>query len=153
MAKVVVLDTSPLGLLTQSETAPSAVAINRWLSGLLASGVRVVVPEVADFELRRELLRLKRPASVTRLDIFNAAVPDRYVPITTEAMLLAAELWAQVRQQGLPTADPKSLDADVILAAQTLTLGVPADDLIVATSNVSHLTRFVAADAWHHITV
>ena len=31
-------------------------------------------------------------------------------------MLRAAELWAQARRRGRPTADPKELDCDVILA-------------------------------------
>ena len=68
-------------------------------------------------------------------------------------MLLAADLWASSRQSGLPTGDPKKLDIDVILAAQALTLGIPASEVIVATSNVSHISRFVPADLWNNITV
>ena len=67
-------------------------------------------------------------------------------------MLLAADLWANSRQSGLATGDPKKLDIDVILAAQALSLGVPASDLVVATSNVAHLSRFVSADLWSNIT-
>jgi hypothetical protein len=67
-------------------------------------------------------------------------------------MLLAADLWATSRQSGLSTGDPKKLDVDVILAAQALTLGVSQSSLIVATSNVRHLARFVAAEEWHKIT-
>ena len=62
-------------------------------------------------------------------------------------MLRAAELWAQARQQGYPTADPQALDGDVILAAQALTLHG-----IVATDNVGHLARFVDARPWQEIT-
>jgi len=83
------------------------------------------------------------------LDALKAAF--RFLPISSPAMLLAATLWSQSRQSGLPTGDPKKLDIDVILAAQALTLGVPPGDLIVATSNVSHIARFVPADLWSNI--
>jgi hypothetical protein len=39
-----------------------------------------------------------------------------------------------------------------IIAAQALDMGVPASDLIIATTNVGHLSRFVAADLWTNIT-
>lgn len=61
------------------------------------------------------------------------------------------DLWAQARRKGIPTGDPKKLDIDVILAAQALTLMVPASEIVVATSNVAHLSRFVAADEWRNI--
>lgn len=67
-------------------------------------------------------------------------------------MQRAADLWAQARRAGLTTGDPKKLDIAVILAAQGLTLGVSPSTAIVATSNVSHLTRFLPADNWSNIT-
>jgi len=41
------------------------------------------------------------------------------------------------------------VDGDVILAAQATTLGVA--DVVVATTNVGHLSRFVAAEIWQQI--
>lgn len=38
--------------------------------------------------------------------------------MNTAIMLQAAQFWAEARQRGIPTADPKALDGDVILAAQ-----------------------------------
>jgi hypothetical protein len=81
------------------------------------------------------------------------AVSDRYIPLTDAALFLAADLWAESRQHGLPTADPKGLDVDVIVAAQSLTLGIPSDDVVVATPNVGHLARFLDAQSWTDITV
>ena len=102
--------------------------------------MRVIVPEVADYEVRRELIRLDKPAGLTRLDELPATL--EYLPITTAAMRRAAELWAHARRAGQPTADAPALDGDVILAAQALTFGV---EVVVATTNVAHLGRCVAA--------
>ena len=66
-----------------------------------------------------------------------------YQPITTEIMLKAAELWANARKRGKPTADPKELDGDVILAAQAMEA-----DAVVVTENVGHLSLFVEAVRW-----
>jgi hypothetical protein len=70
-------------------------------------------------------------------------------------MRTAAKLWAEVRQKGMPTAEPASLDIDCILAAQAITtastLSVDPSDVVVATSNVGHLSRFVNAEMWETI--
>ncbi len=148
MSAVVILDSGPVGLLAQRKGVVPAEACRQWQRDLLAAGVRVVLPEITDYEVRRELLRINSLSGITRLDRLAATV--EYLPVTTAAMRKAAELWAQVRQQGRPTADPKELDGDVILAAQTLLLGVP--DVVVATTNIGHLARYVNAKQWQDVT-
>jgi predicted nucleic acid-binding protein len=66
-------------------------------------------------------------------------------------MLRAAELWADLRRAGLPTAAPGSLDGDCILAAQALLSAGPGDVLTVATDNVGHLGRMVDARTWETV--
>lgn len=120
------------------------------MKALLRQDVTFYVPEIADYELRRKLLHLDLSLAVARLDALKAATG--YLPITTAAMMKAAEFWASARKAGIPTADPKALDADVILAAQTVLLAQLANDPIVATTNVAHLDRFVDARRWQDIT-
>ena len=103
-----------------------------------------MVPEIADYEVRRELIRARRSVGIDRLDAFINTV--EYLAITTSAMRQAAEFWAEARQQGRPTAADPALDGDVILAAQAATLS--RDRVIVATTNVRHLSRFVPAELW-----
>jgi predicted nucleic acid-binding protein len=98
----------------------------------------VVIPEIADYEVRRELLRARKVAGVERLDALAALL--EYLPITTVAMRQAAEFWATTRQQGQPTAGDKTIDGDMILAAQAVTLGTA--NVVVATTNVDHLSRW-----------
>jgi predicted nucleic acid-binding protein len=148
MSRVVLLDAGPLGLLTAPPRKADAQACSQWLAGLIAAGFRVIVPEIADYEVRRELLRAGKPASVRRLD--HLAQATEYLPLTTAAMRQAAELWAVARQQGQPTAGDNTIDADMILAAQGLTLG--GSSIVIATTNVGHLSRFVPAEVWSAIT-
>ena len=144
---VVVLDSDPAGLLAKRGGEPRVDACVSWQENLLAQNVRIVLPEIVDYELRRELVRLKATSSIARLDRLATIV--EYLPLTTAAMRLAAELWAQGRQSGQPTADPKELDGDVILAAQALLLGV--SDVVVATTNVGHLSRYANTKFWQDV--
>ncbi len=105
-----------------------------------------MIPEIADNEVRRELPRLGATAGIERLNRLQEALI--YRPITTEAMRLAARLWAQARRAGKPTSDPHALDADVILAAQAQLLSGPGDSAVVATTNPGHLGRFIDARDW-----
>jgi len=40
-------------------------------------------------------------------------------------MRQTAQLWAQARQQGQPTAGDKTIDGDMILVVQAMTLAIP----------------------------
>jgi hypothetical protein len=64
-------------------------------------------------------------------------------------MRQAAVFWAEARQKGQPTASDKTIDADMILVAQVVVMDV--QNKVVATTNVGHLSRFVAADLWQNI--
>jgi predicted nucleic acid-binding protein len=149
MSQLIFLDAGPIGLLTRSPRVPEAQQCADWLRNLLVDGAHVVVPEIADYEVRRELLRLRASAALRRLDSLGERL--EYLPLTTNTMRRAAELWAQVRQQGQPTADPHALDGDVILAAQILLAAAPGDSVVVATTNVGHLSRLVPAQRWQEI--
>ncbi len=154
MSLIILLDSGPLGLVTNPKASHDAIACKQWLRALPQSGHLALVPEIIDYELRRELRLYKKAQGLQHLDGFKAI--DRYLPLTTEAMLKAAEFWATVRQSGLPTADKAALDVDVILAAQAATLnpaswGAAGANVIVATVNVGHLSRFVTAQPWQAI--
>ena len=49
----------------------------------------------------------------------------------------------------LPTGPDPALDADAILAGQAAAM--LADNVVIATTNVGHLSRFVAAVFWHTV--
>lgn len=146
MARIVVLDAGPLGLVSNPSSTPAALRARAWIEGLAAADHRIVVPEIADYEVRRELLRAGRRTGLERLDLLLGLL--EFLPLTTPAMRLAARLWADARRAGQPTATDAALDGDVILAAQARLLG---DASIVATTNPAHLVRYTAAQVWHEI--
>jgi len=147
VSRTVVLDAGPLGLVTNPKISPQSLACAQWLQALVASGVQVILPEISDYEVRRELLRAQKVKGIERLDALAGLV--QYLPLSTTAIRQAAVLWAKARQQGQPTAGDKALDGDVILAGQAMTLDAP--DMVVATTNVGHLSRFVPAELWQNI--
>jgi predicted nucleic acid-binding protein len=134
-------------LVTNPRRSAKNAACAKWLQSLLAARVRVIVPEIADYEVRREPLRAKKTKGIGKLDALIGVL--EYLPITTPAMRRAALFWAQARQQGKPTAADKALDADMILVAQAVTLGEPG--VVIATTNVGHLSLFAPAELWHNI--
>lgn len=145
------LDSGPLGLLAYVRANQEATDCRAWVRALLERGTTVIVPEIADYEVRRELIRAGLTKGLLRLETFGTVPGITYLPITTEAMRLAAEFWAQSRRTGRPTADPKELDGDVIIAAQARTITRVGDEMIVATTNPGHLARFVPAKIWRDI--
>ena len=143
---LVVLDSGPLGLLCNPRGGLLNEEVRAWAITVEERGDELVVPEIADYEVRRELLRAGLDPSRHRLD---ALADDlRYQPLTTAQIQAAARLWADARNRGRPTAHDHALDGDVILAAQTRHLG---DDAVVATTNATHLSRYVDARHWREI--
>jgi predicted nucleic acid-binding protein len=148
MREFLLLDSGPLGQACRRPGTLSASQCRLWIDSLMARGVEVVVPEIADYEVRRELTRINAAGSLRRLDELVTSGGLSYQPVSTAAWRPAVLFWADARQRGLPTASPDALDADAILAACAVTIGQPGDQTIVATQNVGHLARYCDARLW-----
>ncbi len=149
MSMVILLDAGPLGLITNPRASQETRECNLWLESLILKRIQVKIPEIADYEVRRELLRADKFKGIERLDALKRYLD--YVPLTTQTMLTAAQFWAQVRKQGMSTADDKALDGDVILAAQAAMIQDEGNEVIIATTNVGHLSRLGNAKEWRNI--
>lgn len=149
MSIVILLDAGPLGLITNPRASQETRECNQWLESLALKEIQVKIPEIADFEVRRELLRADKFKGIERLNDLQKYLD--YVPLTTQTMLKAAQFWAQVRKQGIPTADDKALDGEMILAAQAILIQDVGHEVIIATTNVGHLSRLAQAKKWRDI--
>ena len=73
MPRVVYLDTGPLGLACHFNPVADQESgkFQIWLCKALANRVRIIIPAVADYELRRELIRSGSVASIAKLDLIE----------------------------------------------------------------------------------
>lgn len=147
MSELIALDSNVVGIVTSPKFSLENDACTEWVKTQLALGNIVAVPEIADYEVRRELIRSNKLRGLRKLDSLKQSL--LYVPINSDMMLRAARLWAQLRRLGRATADVHSIDADVILAAQALVVAERLDlDLTIATTNVRHLARLAPVKDW-----
>ncbi len=92
MSLTVFLDAGPLGMVTNPKKTPDNIAVAQWVFDMEAAGHRFLVPAIADYEVRRELIRAGKTNGIARLDAFNTAEPDRFLSVTDAAIWLAADL-------------------------------------------------------------
>lgn len=145
-----VLDCGILGKVCYPDH-PDNAPIARWVRRVVEDSARnftVIIPEITDYELRRKLLHLARykntkQARISLEKLNELSTLADYLPLHTEVIQLAADLWATARGTGQKTADDKALDIDVILAAQVLDCGGQ-----VVTTNRKHLERFAPVFEW-----
>ena len=61
MSKVILLDSAPVGLITNTKATPLSVQCQQWFLSLsqrgYQRGYQVILPEIIDYEIRRKLLR------------------------------------------------------------------------------------------------
>lgn len=152
---MVFLDTGILGILSSPNEKVEVQQCQEWLYRLLARGVYVISSDICDYEVRRGLLldSIRKPSAkgIDNLNKLQGII--EFLPLTQAVMRKASELWAISQSEGIPTADPKTIDADVIIAAQCQLIQSenPGQSLTVATINVKHLSRFVDAQNWQQI--
>ena len=151
MARIVLLDAGPLGLLGIAEEHSPGGECRRWLQLLAETGVEIKAPDIALYEARRELRRLKATSQIARLERMLVGIDQ--IPVTSEAWRRAEDFWALVRRAGQPTAPDDDLDGDAILAGVAATSSSATDELLIATTNARHFGRFpvVVAREWRSI--
>lgn len=142
---VLVLDATGIGQASHPRGVPE---FDDWFAHAIDL-TEVVVPAPSELEVRRELLRTRSTLSIARLDRLVRLL--HYEEMNLARWRLAAQLWAEARNRGRPTADPKALDVDVLVAAIALSIDTN-DEVIVVTANRRHLAQFVDARLWTEIT-
>jgi predicted nucleic acid-binding protein len=155
---IIFLDSNILGLLCNVNGLSEGVACRSWFSTQYNRGSRIVSSDICTYEVRRGLLKASiiSPESVPGLLALNSIRNDGYLeflPISTEVLDLAAEIWAEAAADGRTTRDDKNIDVDIIISAhyQLLVDTHLGQQVIVATKNLKHISRFCQAANWQDI--
>ena len=152
---IVFLDSGILGLVSSPSNLGEARECKKWLYQLLARGAYVVSSDICYYEVRRGLLlasmRRDTEKGIENLEALQEIID--FLPITKQVLKEAAKFWAESRSQGIPTAEVKNIDADLIICAQWqfLQQEYAGQYVVIATSNVKHLKRFAEAEIWRNI--
>ncbi len=88
--QAIVLDAGPIGIITNPNLSPQSVACNRWLQSHVKLGNRIIIPEIADYEVRRELLRANKKKGVARY-LAIATTNVRHL-----SRFITADLWQNI---------------------------------------------------------
>ncbi|MEG4442738.1 hypothetical protein QUB47_34630 [Microcoleus sp. AT9_B5] len=123
----------------------------KWFERLLSKGARIIVSDICDYELRRELIGIKSK-SVQELDNLRDLI--EFQPVTFAVLEKAAELWAEARYLSQYNKIKENIDVDCILAAQWCLLKeqYPGRKVIIATKNIKDFQRVTDCDVWQNIT-
>ena len=148
---IVIIDSGVLFTLISTSKVKEVTDCQDWFYYLLSRSALVVTSAICNYEVKRELIRRKEVPELNNLNQLKTLID--FLPVDEATLELAAELWAEARNKGLPTADDLSLDADVILCAQYQLLAekYPGRYVVIATTNVKHLSRFSEAKKWPEI--
>lgn len=149
---IVILDSGVLHTLISDSKVKEVIDCQNWFYYLLSRSALIVTSVICNYEVKRELIRRTNIKEINNLSNLKFLINS--LSVDEQTLDLAAELWAEARNKGLPTADDLSLDADVIICAQYQLLAekYPGRYVVIATTNVKHLSRFAEAKEWHDIS-
>ncbi|MFB2835611.1 nuclease [Floridanema evergladense] len=150
---LIILDTGILGLLTNPKCSKAQLRCKNWFRKITENKqIEITTSEICDYELRRELIRCKKHEGLKRLNEFR----DTFgcLEVTRDVLDKAAQLWAWARETNQATAHDESIDADVILSAQSIILSSEYNkSSIIATTNTKHLDRYTPSLHWEEATI
>ena len=149
---IVLLDSGVLGMVCHSDSTSKEIQeCNEWLEKLLGAGHTVCIPEICDYEIRRNLILEELRQSISNLDSLQEVL--EYLPLNTAVLLEAAEFWAAAHKQKTPTAGKEELDVDMILCAHAKVGITYGTGVVIATTNPGHIGLFAEAKKWRDIAI
>ena len=151
---IIFIDSNILGQLCSPNYTDDLAALENWFERSLIRST-VVSSMVCDYEVRRGLLLTQKQGLIASglplLDDLHQLID--FLPVDKTVWNLAADIWSLARASGQPTAGDRNLDADMIICAtwQDLATRYPGQSVVIATTNIRHLSRFANVAKWEDL--
>lgn len=100
---IVLLDSGILHTLVSTSKVKEVIDCQDWFYYLLSRSALVVTSAICNYEVKRELIRRKKIQEINNLNQLKALID--FLPVNESTLELAAELWAEARNKGLPTSE------------------------------------------------
>lgn len=156
---IILLDSNILGLVcNDNDSFDEAKQCQDWFYASFARGARLITSDLCNYEVLRGLISSeigsgKVAPGIKALASLQTDGFLEFLPVATAAFDLAANLWARASNDGRTTKDDKNIDVDIIISAQyqILKAEFPGQQVIVATTNLKHLSLFCDAAYWRDV--
>ena len=79
MKRSIFLDSGVIGLITNPNLSEEGISCAKWLLSHINKGNQIIIPEIVDYGVRRELLRANKVKGLARLDELIDSL--EYLPI------------------------------------------------------------------------
>ena len=123
----------------------------KWFYSLLSKGVYIIASDICDYELRRELIRIK---SKSIQELYQLRDLIEFQKVTFALLEKATEIWAETRAMSQSNKIKEKIDVDCILAAKWCLLKeqYPGRQVIIATKNIKDFQLVTDCDIWQNIS-
>lgn len=153
---IVFIDSGVLGILCNPNQSEINAKCEEWLYRLLSQGIRVITSEICKYEVKRSLILAQKKSKykiggIDKLEELSDLI--EFIPITRKEIDIACEMWSNCILNGEKLASENDINFDLIICShwQILTKENPGQEVIIATKNIRHLSRFAKVEKWENI--
>ncbi len=156
---IVFLDANILGLISNvHESNDECQQCEKWFGNLKTRGVIFTTSDLCDYEVRKKLIfsSIEKKATASGVKILNSLRTNglvAFLSVSNESLDLAANPWASIATDRKYAPEMESIDPDIILSAQYQLIRDehPGHSVLMATTNLKHLSLFCDAAHWRDI--
>lgn len=153
---IILIDSGVLGILSNPNESATTIKCEEWLYNKIVKGCTILTSQICKYEVKRSLLlcQEQKPSQVSGIQkLAELENLIDFIDVKPPDIETACQLWVQSIVEGIQVAPMMDVNFDIIICAQfkRLELENPGREIVIATTNLRHLQRFVKADLWENL--